>query len=325
MVQKRRKMKAIFAVLFSLLSVVAFSQTKQDVAKAYNAGAGLMKTNPQAAIDSLQKGIEIASQVGSEADEYKQMAEGLLPDSYYQLGIKKYKSKDLEGAAEAFQKAADAGAKYGDADVKSKAEKIIPQLYFAVGNNEYKNKNYDAAIASFEKAIAINPNYDKAYFGEFLVYRAQENTDKLIEAADKTIETSKATNDNAILNKVQSTARDYLVVAAAKFKDKNELDKALELTKKALEYDPEYKEAHYLLATIYNKQSKWDEAIASANEALKYENGGAEAKARIYYELGTAYAGKGENSAACDAFKKAAVGNYAQSANYQIKNVLKCQ
>ncbi len=325
MVQKRRKMKTLFAVLFSLLSVVAFSQTKQDVAKAYNAGAGLMKTNPQAAIDSLKKGIDIANQVGSEADEYKQMAEGLLPGSYYQLGINKYKSKDLAGAAEAFTKAADAGKKYNDSDVTSKAEKIIPQLYFAIGNDEYKNKNYDAALENFDKAIAVDPNYDKAYFGKFLVYRAQENTDKLIEAADKTVETSMANNDNAILNKVKSTARDYLVVAAAGLKDKNELDKALDLCNKALEYDPEYKEAHYLMSTIYNKQSKWDDAIAAANEALKYEKGDAEAKARIYYELGTAYAGKGENSEACDAFKKANVGNYAQAADYQIKNVLKCQ
>jgi hypothetical protein len=40
--------------------------------------------------------------------------------------------------------------------------------------------------------------------------------------------------------------------------------------------------------------------------------------------MGNAQAGKGDTASACASYKKAAVGPFAESANYQIKTVLKC-
>ena len=83
---------------------------------------------------------------------------------------------------------------------------------------------------------------------------------------------------------------------------------------------------YYQLAVIYNKQSKWDAAIEAGNKALElFGDAGTTKDARIYYELGNSYYGKSDNIAACDAYKKAAKGDYEALAKYQIEQVLKCQ
>ena len=79
------------------------------------------------------------------------------------------------------------------------------------------------------------------------------------------------------------------------------------------------------LALVYNGQSKWDNAIESCNKALTFFKGEETTKdAKIYYELGNAYKGKGDTNAACEAYKKAAKGDYAEHANYEIEHTLKC-
>jgi len=83
-------------------------------------------------------------------------------------------------------------------------------------------------------------------------------------------------------------------------------------------------EAYYLYALAYNKQSKWDDAIKSAEKGLTLEENTPAKQARFYYETGIAQAGKKDNVSACASFKKAAVGPLAEQANYQIKTVLKC-
>ena len=82
---------------------------------------------------------------------------------------------------------------------------------------------------------------------------------------------------------------------------------------------------YYYYALAYNKIKDWDKAIISANKALEIEKDEKDAKAKIYFELGTAYYGKGDTSEACKAYKDAAYGDYVAQANYQLKEVLKCQ
>ena len=95
--------------------------------------------------------------------------------------------------------------------------------------------------------------------------------------------------------------------------------------KNSLEFDGENATAYFLLSQICNSQSKWEEAIENANKAMEYEKDDPEEKAKIYFELGNAFSGKGENSNACDAYKKSAIGAFKAAAEYQIEHVLKCQ
>ena len=48
-------------------------------------------------------------------------------------------------------------------------------------------------------------------------------------------------------------------------------------------------------------------------------------QAKYYYELGNAFVGKSDNEAACDAYKNAMFGAYAENAKYQVETVLKCK
>ena len=56
-----------------------------------------------------------------------------------------------------------------------------------------------------------------------------------------------------------------------------------------------------------------------------FTDAGTTKDAKIYYELGNTYAGKGDNAAACDAYTKANKGDYAEAAKYQMEHVIKCQ
>ena len=61
-----------------------------------------------------------------------------------------------------------------------------------------------------------------------------------------------------------------------------------------------------------------------AQKGLDLETGDAEAKAMFYYQLGVAQVGKGDTAAACESFKNAVYGPFAEAAKAQRTN-LKCQ
>jgi tetratricopeptide (TPR) repeat protein len=85
-----------------------------------------------------------------------------------------------------------------------------------------------------------------------------------------------------------------------------------------------FPETHFLLATIYNEQSRYQDAVNSAQRAIDLFNGTKDETAKIYFELGKAYEGLGDITRACAAYNDAAYGNYEASAKYQMEHVLKC-
>jgi len=92
-----------------------------------------------------------------------------------------------------------------------------------------------------------------------------------------------------------------------------------------LEYGDGDANFYYYYSIVYNKKKEWDNAVKAANKGLELEKDENEAKAKLYFELGTAFYGKGDSAAACKAYKEAVYGDYVEQANYQIKEVLKCQ
>jgi hypothetical protein len=62
----------------------------------------------------------------------------------------------------------------------------------------------------------------------------------------------------------------------------------------------------------------------NAQKGLDMETGAAEAKAKFYYQLGVAQAGKLENAKACESFKNAMYGAFLEASKAQRTN-LKCQ
>ena len=139
------------------------------------------------------------------------------------------------------------------------------------------------------------------------------------------IETGLMTNNNRVTETAESTARDFFLVRAVRAKGEENYDQAIQLLSTSIIYDESFPETHFLFASIYNEQSRFNDAVNSGQRALALLNGDRNETAKIYFELGKAFAGLGNINQACAALRDAAHGNYEASANYQIEHVLKCQ
>ena len=318
-----KKVKSLVLVMLFSISITGFSQSMKEAVDAFNEGASLTKSNPDGAIKAFEKCIGISEKLGDEGKDTKEKAEQQLPLLYYTVALNSYKKKDFDAAISGLNEAKAVADKYGNQEISAKSEKIVPQFYYAKGSSEYKNKDYDAALASLDKAAELNPKYAKPYLVKATIYKAQNDTENMLMACDKAIEVG-ASGDKKTAESAEKLAKNTMfndAVAAIGAKNWDEAETSL---KKSIEYGNDTPDVHYQLGKVYVAQKKWDPAITSLNTAVQGDQGDAVAKAKYYYELGNAFVGKGDNTSACDSFKKAQHGEYAQNAKYQIETVLKC-
>ena len=314
----------LFSFLMAL-SVFVSGQTKNDAIEAYNKAIDLKATDPGAAIKAYEEAIKISSELGEEGEEIKTLSEIELPPLYYEVALKLFREKKIVEAITGFESAVRISEKFNDQDMKSRSENVLHQLYFSRGNELFRSDDDEGALGLFNKAIALNPNYARAYLGKALVYRKQEKTPEFTEAMDMAIETGLLSNDERTASTAESTARDYFMVRAVRAKERKAYGEAIELAQSSLKYDRNFAEAYFLIAVVANIQKRWDDAIEVGNKGLELLNtADSNDKAKYYFELGTAYAGKGDTAMACQSFREAAVGAYLESAKYQIEQELKC-
>ncbi|MHC1778475.1 MAG: tetratricopeptide repeat protein [Lentimicrobium sp.] len=326
MMNKVRKISVLLSALIMLVFVnLSNGQTKEEATNAYNRGVELSATDLPKAIEALLNAADIAAKTGEEAAEIQKMAEGQLPLLQYNYATSLYKEKKLDEAITNFLLAKDYAVKYNDKSTQAKAEDLLPKLYLAKGSGELKESKFTEALASFDKAISYDPAFAKAYLSKGLVYKKQDNFEAMKTAMDKAIETGKASNDEkTVASASKSIADEYIKNANTAFK-KGTFAQVITQVDESVKYADDNVEAYYLYALAYNKLSKWDEAISSAEKGITLEENTPAKQARFYYEMGLAQAGKKSNDAACASFKKAAVGPMTEQANYQIKTVLKCK
>lgn len=327
-VKIKQKMKRIFRFLaiasVMVVAVNSFAQTKEDAVNAYNKAVTLSTTDLPGAINSMKQSAEIAAKVGIEADTIGQMAQQQIAPLQYNYATQLFKEKKMDEAIENFILARDYAQQYNDNSTKAKAEDLLPKLYYSKGVGEYKANQFDAALQSYQKALEYDSTMAKAWLSMALAYKKLNNDAEMKNAMNKAIETGQATNDEKTVETARkSMSDDLLLTANAAFK-KNDFNATTSLLAEALKYNENNPEVYYLNAVALNKLSKFDEAQVSAEKGLTVETDDAAKKARFYFEIGNAQAGKGETGNACASYKKAAVGQFAESANYQIKTVLKC-
>lgn len=315
-------------MLFSFLvalAVIATGQTKNEAIEAYNKAIDLKTTDPGAAIKAYEEAIKISSELGEEGEEIKELSEIELSPLYYEVALKLYRERKIAEAITGFETAVNISEKYNDKDIKSRSEGVLHQLYFTRGNELFRANDDAGALGLFDKALALNPNYSRAFLGKALVYRKQEKTPEFAEAMDMAIETGLLSNDEKTVSTAESTARDYFLVRAVRAKDRKAYGEAIELAQSSIKYDKSFAETYFLIAVVTNIQKRWDDAIEAGNKGLELLNtADSNDKAKYYFELGNAYAGKGDTVMACQSFREAAVGTYLESATYQIEQVLKC-
>ncbi|MCX6302806.1 MAG: hypothetical protein NTW82_11540 [Bacteroidia bacterium] len=229
---------------------------------------------------------------------------------------------DAPGAIKALSAAAMA-EKYGTPTHKENAGKIMIQAYNALANSYFSQNDYANTLLTYDSLLTVNPGYMNAVYNKASIYIKQNNATAFEETIDLYIEKLKPGNDTAKIKQASSLALGYFRSAGSKANQAENLDEALAMLNKAAKYGDD-KDLFYFFADVYNKQKNFNSGAEYARKGLDLEKGDAEAKAKFYYQLAVAQAGKGQTADACTSFKNAMYGPFAEASKAQSKN-LKCQ
>jgi len=306
-----------------MFTFVVMAQSVEEVGAKYNEGNGLYKEKDYTnAIAAYESGIELANEVGFEADDLKGTMETQLMNAYYKNGLQ-YKKIGIDAAIASLEKAYELAGELDDDSMKTKSASVTSKLRSAKGNSLLKKDKIEEAFAEYEMALEINPNCVKAYYGIGRVYKSKGDYKNMIVNMDKVIEVG-ADNPKATktVKKAKSTTSKALVNAGAKEIQREHGKKAAEYINMSFTYAPGNAKAYYYLSLAYNNTSSWDDAITAANKAVSLETGD---KGDIYFALGQAYEGKGDVTGACTAYKSVTTGPNVEAAKYQMTQVLKCK
>lgn len=311
------------------------AQDRKEAVQTYNSAREMVQNGDyQKAIEQFKKAIEVGKQIGPEGEDIVDRAEAKLPEVYRQIALDEYRAfkqnqtlSNLDATINAFQETKDVAAEYGNSQVSNQANGVINQLLYSKSIIQYKQQNFQDALATLDEVIANDPNYAKAYYQKGIVLKKIDGTEleRSLELFDQAIEVAKKTNDSQIVSRAKNAARDELVYRGATATENKNFSRAKELLNKALEYDSSSADAHYRLAQAYNKTQDWQQAVDHSKEALGLETGGRTDKAKIYFELATAYQGLGQKENACGAYGNAAYGSFKSPAEHQMEYELKCE
>jgi len=323
---KSIKLLSIVAVLFGS-TVIGSAQTLQEVIEARNKGSELMAAKDlDGAITELEKCVDLAKKVGGDAEEHQIVAESVLPSLYLQKATAINATKDYPATVKALEATVSAAEKYKNADIKEKAEKTLPQVYYAMGVADFQAQKFSEAIQNLDQTIARDPSIAGAYYIRGACYQSLKDESKMDENYKLAIEKGNASNDARTVQNAKTQLTKYYNNAGATAQRVQKWDDAIAAYKKTIEVDPENSDAYYMLSTCYNSKKSWNDAISSGEKALELKIGGdAKALDGIYYQLGTAYAGKNDTAKACENFKKVANEPFLTGAKYQIETALKCK
>lgn len=321
-----RVIKMTAAVLFVSAMIVSniYGQERNDVIKAYNDGAKAMQTDPQAAIAAFENVVTLSDKVGDTATDLKQKAQQVLPGLYVKVAANAINNKKpAPEIIKAAKDAARAAEKYNNTTAKENAAKLLAQGYYNLGIDLFTKKDYSNALLAFDSVLSVNPGFSAAIYNKALIYRTQDNAPAFEENIDLFIGKVKGTSDSAKVKQASRLALEYFRAAGSQANQANKLDEAMTLLDKASKYG-EDKDLCYFYADVYNKKKEFDKGAEYAEKGLALETGNAEAKAKFYFQLGLAQAGKGKTAEACASFKNALYGPFAEPSKAERKN-LKCQ
>ena len=322
----KRAIKMTAGLLFFSAMIVTNinGQELNDVIKVYNDGAKASQTDPQAAIAAFENVISLSGKVGESANDLKQKATQVLPGLYVKVAVNALNEKkpatDVVKAAKTAMQAAD---KYGSTTAKENGRKILAQGYYNMGTELFTKKDYPNALLAFDSVLSVNPGYPAAIFNKALVYRSQNNSTAFEENIDQFIEKMKTANDTVKVKQASKLALEYFRAGGSQASQANKLDEALTLLNKAAKYGDD-KDLFYFFADVFNKQKNFEKGEEYAQKGLGLETGAPEAKAKFYFQLGLAQAGKGKTAEACASFKNSMFGPFAEPSKAERKN-LKCQ
>ena len=313
------------AVAFFGISAICSAQTLQEVVEALKNGSELNAAGDlDGAITELEKCVDLATKIGEEAEEHQIVAESALPNLYLQRANKINATRDFPATVKALEATIAAAEKYNNADIKDRAEKTLPQVYYAMGAADFQAQKFEEAIQNLDQVIARDPEMAHAYFVRGASYQSLKNEAQMEENYRLAIEKGTANGVAATVQQAKTQLTRYFNNAGATAQRTQRWDDAIAAFSKTVEVDSENADAYYSLLSCYNSKKSWDNAISSGEKALELVTSGDRLNG-IYYNLGTAYAGKNNNAKACEYFKMVGEGNFLAGAKYQVETALKCK
>lgn len=308
-------------------TVVSFAQTHQDVVDARNKGAELMAAGDlDGAIAELEKCVDLKKKIGEDAEVHGSLIESNLPNLYLQKAVKIKDTKDYPATIKALEATVAAAEKYNNPNVKEKAEKTIPRIYFEMGTADFSAQKYNEAVQNLDQAIARDSSMAGAYYVRGECYQVLADETNMVESYQQAIEKANVNGDVSTAQKARKALSKYYYNAGNAARRVQKWDDAIAAFTKTVEVDNKNADAYYAMAGCFNSKKNYEQAIASCEKALQLRDE-ADSKALdpIYYELGTAYAGKNNTGKACEYFKKIANEPFLGGAKYQIESALKCK
>lgn len=312
----------ILNVLLGLMLLAGINlkaQTLEEAGTVFNDAIQLMQTDVAGAAARFEEAIAICEKLGEEGNDIKSQAIAQIPPLYYNYAVKLQADGNQDEAISAALTAKEKAEKYSNSEIKEKSIDLLTQLYYVKGNEQAKNKDFDGAIASYDNALKTDPKFFRAIYGKALVYVMQDDLSNA-EAAYNELLAAAGSDDDLVKRTAGSLGKKYSIAAAKGIKA-NKAAEALSMVEKALSYGEENANTYYYQLLAANQLKKWDLAIEAAQKALPLEE---KDKNKIYFELGKAYEGKGNKGEACNAYKQVTAGPLVQNAQYQMKQVLKC-
>jgi len=311
-------------VVCVILGINLNAQVRNDVIKVYNEGVKSAQTDIKTAIKAFENVVILSDQVGETANDLKQKAIQVLPGLYVKVANNSLNEKNP--APEIIKAANSAIAvpeKYESVTNKENAGKILVQGYYTMGTEFFNRKDYENSLLAFDSLLLINPGYISAVYNKALIYRSQNNAGAFEETIDLFLGKLDSVKDAEKEKQASALALEYFRAAGSQANLANNLDEALTLLNKAAKYGDD-KDLFYFFADVYNKQKNYDSGAEYAQKGLTLETGDAAAKAKFYFQLALAQAGKGQTDDACVSFKNALYGAFAEASKAQRTN-LKCK
>jgi tetratricopeptide (TPR) repeat protein len=293
----------IIALFMFLLPLVLNGQTIDDAKDAYNKGAKVFSSDKDSALIYFEQSLGICKIVGAPGDSLRMKIEIYLPGMYFDVANASYKEKKYDEAITKGQKAMQVAESYNDDKNKQRVTKLLIACNFAMANNYFRTSDLDNAIKYYDITVKLDPKFSKAWYNMAQAYMKKGDAEKMSSAMDKTFELAKAENDTATITKATKQCRDFYYKQGLGLSAKNENSAAISSLNKALSFDVKFTDAYYVMASIYNKQTKSKDVLDVCNTALKYETTPA-ATARFYFQMGYAYVALKQNAEACSVFKK---------------------
>lgn len=318
-----KSLKKILILIFIGILSFSYAQDMNEAGAKFNEGLEAMNTkNYAGAVKSLKASLDMCQLLGADAADLKSKVEEQLVSAYYKNGLTLYKGKKFDAAIAELKNAIKAAKAIGDNQTAEDADGYIPKVYSSKGLGMIKNKKYDEALKVFAEAIEYKENCVNAYYGQGLAYKEKDDIDQAIVSFNNALKYGKDVPEAAkTVKNVKSAAQKMLEASAAKELQIEHTSKAVEYLNASIAFGNKSYNTFYMLALAQNKLKNFDEAIDAANQGIEVQKGDA---SDILFEMGKAYEGKGDTAKACETYKKVVSGPNVKAAEYQAKEVLKC-